>query len=190
MTRRRIELEAARIPRHEETPYRRAGGRLALCDLCGHEADYCCPRCGRPLCVAHSLRADRRCASCELQFSARRSWIDWVGFGVGVSIFGGLIAVLGYETLPVYGLSGAVVFLGVLAFVAAGVVGGVLWAVLHGIARRRFLSEGDGEMVIAERLQIAPRGGSAAERRKVGMGYTVGNRGLPSVPLYQRTYGH
>jgi hypothetical protein len=179
---RRIELET--------TPYRAAETRVATCNLCGHEAEFCCPRCARPLCVAHSVRADHRCESCEAQYHARRRWIDNVSWGSGMAVFAGLIGLLGYSAEPKGAGVAGLALLGVCAVVVAGLLAGGLWTVVAGLLRRRFLAEGDGNLVIADSLRIAPDGGADDARRKVGMGYTIGNRGLPSVPLYQRTYGH
>lgn len=154
------------------------------CFLCGERATLRCPRCGRPFCAAHGIFGDKtRCADCEASFARKKDTRNFVSAIAGIATGVGVAAA--------FLSAGAVSMIWVPFTVLCGALGGALvggpW---HAISRGRFLREGNGERVIAGALKISPHGGQMAETRRLMLDWKPRQRGMPSVPIYQRTYGH
>lgn len=168
-------------------PYRREGRHIANCELCGREAGLRCPRCGRPLCDAHAVGGSDRCSTCEAGFIATQARIN---LGAAITSATALFGWVGFYVAAASKVLPPAIAL-LFGMFVAGVLPAVGWGLSTGVARRRFLRQGDGEIVLSpERLRIAAATAGDTERRRVGAPQSRTQRGMPSTPIYQRTYGH
>lgn len=155
---------------------------LSYCELCGVEAVARCLRCGRPYCSLHAPAAGDRCADCE---RAHRRVADRVSIGcTAIAAMLGVPSVVWAAWVSTPWAIGAagVAFLGGWCLVALGLR----------VARGRFLANdaGDYPLLAGADLSIAPVGpGDGAATRRVRSWVHRGRGELPSVPMYQRTYG-
>jgi hypothetical protein len=153
------------------------------CDLCGDEAVMRCLRCGQPFCGLHAPAAGDRCVDCERVY---RRTANRVSLGCTSSAL--MIGVASVVTAAWVSVPWAIGAAG-LAFVG----GWALTALGLRVARGRFLvnEAGDSPLLEGADFSIAPatEEDGAAPRRRLG-GWSPRSRGeLPSVPMYQRTYG-
>lgn len=161
----------------------RAAAVQVFCSLCGKPAVACCVRCGQAFCGDHAARADERCADCELAYSrTSRSISSAATVVTGLVTLGGTVAA-GWFSIPLAGVvAGLSLFTGWLVSVAS-----------HKIARSHFMAKRaassallDGaSFKIAPALEEEPGRGKRMIRH-----WAHRNRGeLPSIPMWQRTYG-
>lgn len=161
----------------------RAAAVQVFCSLCGKPAVACCVRCGKPFCGDHAARADERCADCELAYSRTSRSINSAATVVtGLVTLGGVVAA-GWFSVP---LAGVVAGLSLIS-------GWVLTVASQKIARSHFMAKRTVSSPLLEgaSFKIAP-----ALEEEPGRGkrmirhWTHKTRGeLPSVPMWQRTYG-
>jgi hypothetical protein len=168
---------------HELPHAYRSAQLKSYCHLCGSEAVARCLRCGLPFCGLHAPKAQERCIDCE---RAHRRTANRVTLGcTSVALTIGVASVLAAAWVSVPWAIGAA---------GMTVMGGwFLNALGLRVARGRFLANDAGDVPLLEgaELTIAPAGaeeGLVQLRRRGGWNHR--NRGeLPSVPMYQRTYG-
>ncbi len=166
--------------------YRSADHLIHTCSVCGAEATFCCPRCGRPLCSPHAVGVDTRCAECESAYQGSKAgpWVSALAsLAVGVPLIALMfvfeVGFVNVAFVPLVVLSVALV----ASFVSKG---------FEAHARAAFLGEGSQDFVLGA-LAINPEAGESAGHRNVQIGRAPGydaSRGIPSVPIYQKTFGH
>jgi hypothetical protein len=142
-------------------------------------------RCGKPFCGDHAPRADERCADCELAYSRTSRTISSAATLVtGLVTLGGAVTA-GWFSIPLAGVvAGLSLISGWLVAVAS-----------HKIARSHFMARRavSSALLADATFKIAPaleeEAGSGRGRRMIRH-WTHRTRGeLPSVPMWQRTYG-
>lgn len=160
----------------------REASLVSHCTLCSDVAVFRCMRCGRSYCSLHAS-VNECCPDCETAFSRITAWV-------------GLVALLP-STVPsavallVFGMQQP--FLGVLSVGLSALVWMLLVATGKWVARRIFLSAHRRQERLLEgaRLKIAARSHREhrfTARRRSAYGHRTRGE-LPSVPIYQRTYG-
>lgn len=154
----------------------------SYCGLCGALAVVRCLRCGQPFCALHAPGASERCVDCERVYRRTANRVS-LGCTVSALMFGvASVVTAAWVSVPwAVGAAG-------LAFVG----GWALTALGLRVARGRFLANdaGDSPLLEGADFTIAPATEEDGVARRRLRGWSHRNRGeLPSVPMYQRTYG-
>jgi hypothetical protein len=152
---------------------------------CSEQAVVRCLHCGKTSCSRHAL-VDGYCVDCEMALSnveVRGGWI-----GASIAAVGAITSMYtsGLALLPL-----TIIFGGVFALLGVWTT-----AVGRALARNSFKAKdklaADELVLDGAEVNIAPRlgpvGASRPRRRRIGSGgHSAG--AMPSVPMYQRTYG-